>query len=94
MCRAVLLLYSQRDLHHFVWREDPEWPLDDYQMTRVSFGVSVSSFTANMAMKPNALENVDTHPQAVQAVLDSFYVDDDLTGANSIMETVRNRTKP
>ena len=35
--------------------------------------------------------NVDTHPQSVQAVLDSFYVDDRLTGANSIEEAERLR---
>ena len=44
-----------------------------------------------MAMKQNTLENMDTHPHAVQVVLDSFYVDDGLTGANSIEEAVRLR---
>ena len=39
-------------------------------MTRLTFGISASSSTANMAMKLNALENVDTHPPAIQVVLD------------------------
>ena len=89
MCCAVLLPKSQRDLHHFVWREDPERPLVDYRMTRLTFGISASSFAAKLAMKQNPLDNMDTHPQAVQAVLDSFYVHDELTGANSIEESVR-----
>ena len=42
-----------------------------------------------MTMKHNALENMDTHTHAVQAVLDSFYVDDGLTSANSIEEAVQ-----
>ena len=85
---AVLLPNLECDLHRFVWKEDPEWPLVDYRMTRLTFGVSASSFAANMQ---NALENMDTRPQAVQAVLDSFYVDDGLTGGNSIEEAVRLR---
>ena len=44
-----------------------------------------------MAKKQNALEHMDTHPHAVQAVLDSFYVDDGLTGANSIEQTAQLR---
>ena len=51
--------------------------------------MSASSFAANMAMKRNALKNMDSHPHAVQAVLDPFYVDDWLTGANSIEEAVQ-----
>ena len=42
-------------------------------------------------MNKNARENVDTHPQAVQAVLGSVYVDDGLTSANSIEEAERLR---
>ena len=34
---------------------------------------------------------MDTHPHAVQAVLDSFYVDDGLTGANSTGQAVQLR---
>ena len=60
-------------------------------MMRLTFGVSASSFAANMAMKQNTLEHMETHPHAVQAVLDSFYVDDGLTGANSIEEAVQLR---
>ena len=57
-------------------------------MTRLTFGVSASSFAAKLAMKQNTLENMDTHPQAVQAVVVSFYVDGGLTGANSIKEAI------
>ena len=43
-----------------------------------------------MVMKQNALENIDTYlPNAVQVVLDTFYFDDELTGANSIEEAVQ-----
>ena len=38
MYRAVSLPDSDRDLHRFVWRKSPDAPLQDYRMTRVTFG--------------------------------------------------------
>ena len=66
MYRAVLLPEHQRDLHRFVWREDPTQPLKDFRMTRLTFGVSASSFAANMAMRQNALDNAKSHSLAAQ----------------------------
>ncbi len=48
MYRAIELTPTDKDLHRFVWRSHPEKPLKDYRMTRVTFGVSASSFAANM----------------------------------------------
>lgn len=75
-------------MHCFIKREDTEPPLVDYQMTRVTFGTSTSLFAANMALIQNALENVNTHPQVGQVVLDSFNVDNELIGAYTIKEAI------
>ena len=86
--RAIELTPSDRDLHRFVWRSDPNSHLGDYRITRVTFGVSASSFAANMAVKQNALDFALEYPQAAAAVEKSFYIDDGLTGANSVGEAV------
>ena len=91
MYPAVLLPKEQKDLHRFLWRENPHRPVKDYCMTRLTFGVSVSSFTANMALKQNAINHRQSHPQAYQAVIKSFYVDVGLTGAYSENEAIRSR---
>ena len=93
MYRAVLLPEQQKDLHRFVWRTDDTQPLRDFRMTRLTFGVSASSFAANMAMKQNALDHASAYPLAAQAVVDSFYVDDGLTGADSISEARELQTQ-
>ena len=49
------------------------------------------SFAANMAMRQNAIDPVESHPRAAQVVLDSFYVDDGLMGADSIEEAIKLR---
>ena len=82
MYRAVELTLADRDLHRFVWRSNPKDILEDYCMTRVTFGVSASSFAANMAVKQNAVDHVYEYPLAADTVEKSFYVDDCLSGAN------------
>ena len=89
MYRAISLVPPDRDLHRFVWRRSPDEPLQDYRMTRVTFGVSASSFAANMSLKQNALDFAIEYPQAKKAVEESFYVDDGLTGADSIQDAIK-----
>ena len=40
-----------RDLHRLIRRSDPGQPLQDFRMTRITFGVWASPFAANMALK-------------------------------------------
>ena len=89
MYRAIELDPSDRDLHRFVWRNNVKDPLQDYRMTRVTFGVSASSFAANMAVKQNAIDFATEFPNAAKMVDKSLYVDDCLTGADSIAEATK-----
>ena len=86
MYRAVELAESDRDFHRFVWRATSSESLCDYRMTRVAFGVSASSFAANMSVKQNAADLADKYPLTAKAVDESFYVDYGLTGADSVEE--------
>ena len=91
MYRAVSLPKEQRDLHRLLWSEDPHQSVKDYRMTRLMFGVSTSCLAANMALKQNAINHSQSHPQAYEAVLKSFYVDDGLMGVDSVDEAIRLR---
>lgn len=82
MYQAIELSESDRDLHRFVWRSNPNAPLTDYRMTRITFGISAFSFTANMAVKPNAIEHAQEFPLAAEVAQKCFYIDDSLTGAD------------
>ena len=57
-------------------------------MTKLTFGVSASSFAAILTVKTNAIQNKETHPRAALEVEKSFYVDNRLTGADSVSETI------
>ena len=88
MYQAVLLAESQRDLRCFLWREDMKLPLKEYRMMRLTFGISVSTFAAIMAVRQNAMDHELSFLQATKAILDAFYVDDGLIGADSITQGI------
>ena len=72
-----------------MWREDPQQPLKDYRMTRLKFGVSALPFAAIMAMRQNAMDHQRKYHLAAQAVMNDFYVDNSLNGADSIDEAIK-----
>ena len=86
MYREVQLSEADKDLHRFVWREDPSSPVKDYRMTRVTFGVSASPFLAVRTLQQTADEHGEEYPKATQR--HSFYVDDFLGGADSPEDAV------
>ena len=90
--KCTVLIPSDRDLHRFVWTRTPEEPLQDYRMTRVTFGVSASFFAGNMSVKQNALDFAVDYPQAAK-VVGRFYVDDGLTGEDSIQDANESRNQ-
>ena len=83
MYRAVHLDPADRDLHRFLWRENPDLPLRDYRMTRVTFGVTSSPYLAIRTLQQTAHDFKAQYPLAAPLVSSSFYVDDLLTGAET-----------
>ena len=83
MYRAVHLDPKDRDLHRFVWRAQPDGPLVDYRMTRVTFGVSSSPYMAIKALQQTAHDFGHQYPVARPLVFDSTYVNNLLTGADT-----------
>ena len=44
-----------------------------------------------MALKRNALDHQEEHPEAVNAAIEAFYVDDGLVGADSVEGAIKLR---
>ena len=93
MYRAIELIEPDRNLHRFVWRQTTDDPLRDYRMTRVTFSVFASAFAANMSVKQNAVDFALEYPQAAEAVKKYFYVDDGLTGADTVDDAITLQTQ-
>ena len=88
MYREVKLSPQDKDLHRFLWRASPNLPVQDYRMTRVTFGVSASPYLAVKTLQQTAEEHGEEYPNVTQHIKTSFYVDDFLGGANTTQEAV------
>ena len=88
MYREVKLSPKDKDLHRFLWRASPNQPVQDYRMTRVTFGVSASPYLAVKTMLQTAEDHGEEYPRATQHIQTSFYVDDFLGGASTPQEAV------
>ena len=60
----------------FLWRDDPSSEVMVYQYSRQIFGAKNSQTCANFALQKTAKDNIRRFPDAAQAVLDKFYMDD------------------
>ena len=60
----------------------------DYRTTHLTFRVSASSYVVNMAVKQNTMVFALQYPLAAQEVHEAFYIDDGLTGTDSIPEAI------
>ena len=50
MYQAIKFVPPDHSLHRFMWRGSPDEPFLDCRMTKVTFGISASSFATNMAV--------------------------------------------
>ena len=89
MYREVILCKSDRQLHRFVWRAQPDQPLSTYCMNRVTFRVRSSPYVAVRALQQTAVDF--STPESIEQwhLHHSFYVDDLLAGADDITSAVQ-----
>ena len=83
MFREISLHPDVRDLHRFL-RRRKVGQLEDCRMKRVTFGVRSSPFLTTHVIRALAEEHDNTHSLASQAVQTCFYVDDFMSGAESV----------
>ena len=89
MYSEVELASQDKDLHRFLWRPTPQQKIKDYRMTRVTFGVSASPYLAVRTLQQTATDHGGEHPTASQHIMQSFYVDDLLAGANTVEDALQ-----
>ena len=82
MYREVLLSQPDRQLHRFLWRAQPDQPLETYCMNRVTFGVRSSPYLAVRALQQTAEDFSSSDTISYFHTFNSIYVDDLLAGAD------------
>ncbi len=90
MFREIELQPQKRDLHRFLLRK-PSGTLADCRMRRVTFGVRSSPLLATQVIRHLASQHTDSHPEASRAILECFYVDDFISGSETVKDAIRLR---
>lgn len=88
MYRQVDLNVADRKYHKILWRETITSPIKTYQLNTVTYGTASAPFLAIRTLHQLAHDESKTHPIAAKVLLNDFYVDDVLTGAQSFDEAV------
>ena len=85
MFRKILLHPDEKDYHRYLVRNS-QGNIQDWRMLRLTFGVASSPFLATTVLRQLAEDYKEDYPTASSIILSSFYVDDCLTGANTVQE--------
>lgn len=86
MYRQVLVHPLDRHLQHIFWRNSPGDELKEYTLNTVTYGLKPSAFLAMRAIRQLLKDEGGAFPLAASRVESSMYVDDLVTGADSIEE--------
>ena len=65
MYREVELAPQDRDLHRFLWRPTPQQAVQDFRMTRVTFGVSASPYLAVRTLQQTTSHCCQPHQEVL-----------------------------
>jgi len=93
MYRQVLLDDAQTALQRIVWRNNPTEGIKTYELVTLTYGTAPASFLATKVLHQLAGLEEGQFPMGAMIVKRDFYVNDLITGANSIEEalTIRNQ---
>jgi hypothetical protein len=87
MYRQIIVTEQHRKYQTIWWRESPDIPIREYQLATVTYGLNCAPFLAIRCLQQLAEKEEDKYSAAYPALLNDFFMDDALTGANSIEET-------
>ncbi|XP_020297156.1 uncharacterized protein LOC109861769, partial [Pseudomyrmex gracilis] len=95
MYRQVLLDPSQTRLQRILWRDNPNDRVDAYELTTITYGTLSASYLATRGRVP--FDHTEQHssqfPVGSSRVKRDFYMDNLLTGADSLVEARLARDK-
>lgn len=88
MYRYIGLTEEHRDLHRILWRFSPHDPVQEYRLCCVTFGVASAPFLALRTLRQLATDEAEAFPLASQVLLNEVFVDDIVSGANTVEDAV------
>ncbi|XP_065224372.1 uncharacterized protein LOC135848399 [Planococcus citri] len=88
MYRQIRVIPEHTCFQLILWRKSPHEPIKTYALQTVTFGVTSSPYLATRCLKKLADDEKMNYPKASPVLLKDTYVDDTLSGANTIEEAI------
>lgn len=88
MYRQILVHPDDRDYQRILWRFSPTSKMEEYRLCTVTYGTSAAPFQALRTIRELAKIDGARSTRAAAVLLNDTFVDDVLTGANSVQEAL------
>ena len=91
MYRQIRIDEEDANYQLIVWRDSSNEPLQTYKLLTLTYGTKPASFIATRCLSELSSLNSENYPRASHIIKNNLYMDDVLTGANSIPELIQIR---
>ncbi|GFU03752.1 integrase catalytic domain-containing protein [Trichonephila clavipes] len=88
MFRMINIHPEQTCLQRILWKKGIEEPIKTYELTTVTYGTVSAPYLATRILKQLAIDEANNFPLAALVVLSDCYMDDILSGSESIEEVI------
>ncbi|XP_076247806.1 uncharacterized protein LOC143187478 [Calliopsis andreniformis] len=93
MYRQILIEPSQRRFQRILWRKSPNLALETFELNTVTYGTASAPFLATRVLKEIGLRSQSESPAVSRIIINDFYVDDLLTGLDTVSELRETQEK-
>ncbi|XP_055918573.1 uncharacterized protein LOC129950673 [Eupeodes corollae] len=87
MYRQIFVQELDRYYQLIIWRENPKQPIKVFKLKTVTFGTACAPYLAIRVLHKAADDESERYPKGALAVKSEMYVDDFISGGDSIDET-------
>ncbi|XP_037960375.1 uncharacterized protein LOC119689581 [Teleopsis dalmanni] len=88
MCRQVIVTEEDQPYQTILWREDQKKLIEEFVLKTVTYGTSCAPFLTKRALLEVAHDYMDQNSKLYQVIKNDFYMNDLMTGADSINERI------
>lgn len=84
MYRQILVAPEHSRYQRILWRDEPNEKIKEFELVTVTYGTTSAPYLAIKTLQQLALNDQHKFPVAANVALNDFYVDDVLTGADTV----------
>lgn len=93
MFRQIKIAHKDKNFQRILWREHSADPIQEFKLNTVTDGTAPATFLAIRILRQLATDEGSNYPVAQRVLINDFYVDDMLSGADTKEEAQELQTQ-